>query len=112
MIDENNELKLNIETQIEILTSEADNILKALKVKDSMNEMIERHTELLNRLKAKKEADKNKLKKYKKSWSEEESFRMIDLLRNGYNYEEVAQKLNRTIEGVKGHHRYKYRWKL
>ena len=63
-------------------------------------------------LKAKKEADKNKLKKYKKSWSEEESFRMIDLLRNGYNYEEVAQKLNRTIEGVKGHHRYKYRWKL
>ena len=37
---------------------------------------------------------------------------MIDLLRNGYNYEEVAQKLNRTIEGVKGHHRYKYRWKL
>ena len=63
-------------------------------------------------LKAKKEADKNKLKKYKKSWSEEESFRMIDLLRNGYNYEEVAQNLNSTIEGVKGHHRYKYRWKL
>ena len=55
VIDENNELKLNIENQIETLTSEADNILKALKVKDSMNEMIERHTELLNRLKEIKE---------------------------------------------------------
>ena len=55
VIDENNELKLNIETQIETLTSEAENILKALKVKDSMNEMIERHTELLNRLKEIKE---------------------------------------------------------
>lgn len=55
VIDENNELKINIENQIETLTSEANNILKALKVKDSMNEMIERHTELLNRLKEIKE---------------------------------------------------------
>lgn len=55
VIDENNELKINIENQIETLTSEADNILKALKVKDLMNEMIERHTELLNRLKEIKE---------------------------------------------------------
>ena len=44
--------------------------------------------------------------------SEEEDFRMLDLLRNGYSYEEVAKKLNRTVEGCKGRHRYKYRWKL
>lgn len=63
-------------------------------------------------LKAKKEADRNKLKKFKKSWSEEEDFRMLDMLRNNYTYEEVAKKLNRTVEGCKGRHRYKYRWKL
>ena len=63
-------------------------------------------------LKAKKEADRNKLKKYKKAWSEEEDFRMLDMLRNNYTYEEVAKKLNRTVEGCKGRHRYKYRWKL
>ena len=63
-------------------------------------------------LREKKEADRNKLKKYKKSWSEEEDFRMLDMLRNNYTYEEVAKKLNRTVEGVKGRHRYKYRWKL
>ena len=63
-------------------------------------------------LREKKEADRNKLKKYKKAWSEEEDFRMLDMLRNNYTYEEVAKKLNRTVEGVKGRHRYKYRWKL
>lgn len=60
-------------------------------------------------LKAKKEADRNKTKKYKKIWTDEDSFRLIDMLRNGYTYEEIAKALNRTVEGVKGHHRYKYR---
>ena len=60
IIDENSEYKIKIENEIESLTVEAENIIKALRVKDSMNDMIERHTELLNRI---KEIEKLKLEK-------------------------------------------------
>lgn len=50
-IDENNEYKIEFENQLESLTTEAENVIKALKIHDSMNDMVKRHTELLNRLK-------------------------------------------------------------
>ena len=61
-INENDDCKTELENQIASLTFEAENIIKALKVKDSMNDMLERHDELRLRrieiqdLKAEKES--------------------------------------------------------
>ena len=49
-IDINNELKVNLESSIEELKEESERIIKALTVKDSMNNMLERHEELRSRL--------------------------------------------------------------
>ena len=62
-------------------------------------------------LKEKAERDRTITKKYKKNWSEEEDFIMLDMLKNNYTYDDIALRLNRTIEGVKSRHRYKYRCK-
>ena len=74
-INENTEIKLDLEKQIEIITIEAESIIKALSIKDSMNDMLKQHEELrlrileINDLKNKKEEyltkilkDKNELK--------------------------------------------------
>lgn len=74
-INENTNIKLELEKQIETITIEAESIIKALRVKDSMNDMLKQHEELrlrileINDLKNKKEEyltrilkDKNELK--------------------------------------------------
>ena len=74
-INENTKIKLDLEKQIEIITIEAESIIKALSIKDSMNDMLKQHEELrlrileINDLKNKKEEyltkilkDKNELK--------------------------------------------------
>ena len=75
IINENTKIKLDLEKQIEIITIEAESIIKALSIKDSMNDMLKQHEELrlrileINDLKNKKEEyltkilkDKNELK--------------------------------------------------
>lgn len=75
IINEITKIKLDLEKQIEIITIEAESIIKALSIKDSMNDMLKQHEELrlrileINDLKNKKEEyltkilkDKNELK--------------------------------------------------
>lgn len=50
IINNNTERKIELENRLELLSSEAESIIKALKVKDSMNDMLERHEELRTRL--------------------------------------------------------------
>ena len=46
IIDSNTDLKLQIEKEIELLTTKSEQILQALIVKDSMESMLDRHEEL------------------------------------------------------------------
>lgn len=58
------------------------------------------------------EKDKTRTNKYKKTWTDEEDFILLDRLKRGYSYEEIAKELNRTVQGVYGRHKYKYRLKV
>ena len=50
IINENTKIKLDLEKQIEIITIEAESIIKALSIKDSMNDMLKQHEELRLRI--------------------------------------------------------------
>ena len=71
IINENTEVKLELERQIESLTIEAESIINALRIKDSMNDMLKQHEELrlrileINELKNKKEEYLSKIIKDK-----------------------------------------------
>ena len=58
------------------------------------------------------EKDKTTLKKYNKSWTDYEDKVMLDRVKRGYSYEQIAEELGRTVQGVRGRHRFRYNYRF